>query len=52
MGEDALLGGHALGVRGPFLPLLVQPLHRFDLPTDPRGAGGSPAGRDHRGGRY
>lgn len=52
MGEDALLGGYACGVRGSLLPLLVQSLHRSDLQTNPRGAGGSPSGRDHPGGRY
>lgn len=52
VGEDALLGGHAPGIRGPVLSLLVQSLHRSDVQTDPRGAVASPVGRDHRGGRY
>lgn len=52
VGEDTLLGGHARGFRGPVLSLLVQSLHRSDVQTHPRGAGESPAGRHHRGGRY
>lgn len=52
VGEDAMLGGNAVGIRGAILPLLVQSLHRCDMQTDPHGARRSPIGRDHRGGRY
>lgn len=51
MGEDLLLGGHADGVRGPVLALLVQPLLGNELQEVPRAHGGS-AGRHHRGGRH
>lgn len=51
MGEDLLLGGHADGVRGPVLALLVQPLLGNELQEAPRAHGGS-AGRHHRGGRH
>lgn len=50
MGEDFLLGGHADGVRGPVLALLVQPLLGNELQEAPRAHAGS-AGRHHRGGR-
>lgn len=51
MGEDFLLGGHADGVRGPVLALLVQPLLGNELQEAPRSHDGS-AGRHHRGGRH
>lgn len=52
VGEDALLGGHAGGVRGPVLSLLVQSLHRSELQADPHGADWSSNGRHHRGGHH
>lgn len=51
VGQDLLLRGHADGVRGALLTLLVQPLLRAELQEVPRGHHGS-AGRDHRGERH
>lgn len=51
MGEDFMLGGHADGVRGPIVALLVQPLLRTELQEAPRAGRGS-AGRHHRGGHH
>lgn len=52
MGEGAVLGGHADGVRRPVLPVLVQPLRRAELQEEPPGARHRPTGGDHRGGRH
>ncbi|XP_030013571.1 palmitoyltransferase ZDHHC3-A isoform X3 [Sphaeramia orbicularis] len=52
VGEGAVLGGHGGGVRGPILPVLVQPLLRAELPEDPPGPRHRPTGGNHRGGRH
>lgn len=51
VGEGFVQGGHADGVWGPVLPLLVQPLLRAELQEPPRAHHG-PTGGDHRGGRH
>lgn len=52
MGEGAVLGGHADGVRRPVLSVLVQPLRGAELQEELSGALHRPAGGDHRGGRH
>lgn len=52
MGEGAVQGGHAGGVRRPVLPVLVQPLHWAELQEEPPGPRQRPTGGDHPGGRY
>lgn len=52
MGEGAMLGSHADGVRWPVLPVLVQPLLRAELQEELSGSHRHPTGRDHRGGRH
>lgn len=52
MGEDAMLGGLAVGVRRPFLSDLVQPSVRSELSTSPSTPHHHPTGGDHRGGRH
>ena len=52
MGEGAMLGSHADGVRWPVLPVLVQPLYRAELQEELFGPHRHPAGGDHRGGRH
>lgn len=50
VGESAVLGGHADGVRRPLLTVLVQPFLRAELQEDPSGPHQCPPGRHHRGG--
>lgn len=50
VGESAVLGGHADGIRRLLLPVLVQPFYRVELQEEPSGPRQCPPGRDHRGG--
>lgn len=52
VGEGAVSGGGADGVRRPLLFVLVQPVQRAELQEEPRGARHRPSGGDHRGGRH